>query len=98
MTTIIKLFDEKLAKVFDQLRVSSPVVYSIIIIIVFGVGGLLGSYQGELNLPEWVFSGPVNEIVEFLTALLLSSRTKRYMGAADDTGQGANVMNIDHDD
>lgn len=98
MESIIKLFDKKLAALFDKLRIASPTAYVILLIIVFGVPSFLENFTSvDIDIP-WLFNGIVDEIAQALIAIILSSRTKRYLDEADDSPEGAKVLSIDHND
>lgn len=81
LKNLLPLFTVQLANLFDKLRVASPLVYLIILAVVVGGGEFLrGSDTILVNAPEWL--DYVIIIVEVVTPILLSSRTKRHM----DTG------------
>lgn len=78
LRSILALFDEQIAKLFDKLRISSPLVYAIVLAVILGVGEFLRQYVGGLeSVPEWVQY--VIIFMEALSSILLSSRTKRHM-------------------
>lgn len=98
MTNLIKLFEKQLAALFDKLRIASPVVYLFIMILIFGTVGVIENVGDLANSFPWLFTGIVDEIFQAIIAILLSSRTKRYLWEADDSPEGLKVHDIDHDD
>ncbi len=72
MTDIITKF---LATLFDKLKVSSPILYTILIVLIWGV--LFAVQQGVLVLPENISS----YLLPILTLILagISPRTTRYV-------------------
>lgn len=87
---ILSLFTEQLAKLFDKLRISSPIVYLVVLgIIVGGAEVIKADPELIASLPEW--AGYVVTVVEVLAAILLSSRTKRHITAHQELVSGAQI-------
>lgn len=102
MTEIIKgllnLFNGKLATLFDKLRIASPVVYLLIIVLVFGGAAVLENFTGLSEEFPWLFDGVTDTIIEGLVAILLSSRTKRHIPKNPEDVESMAINDIDHDD
>ena len=98
MITLLKFFETQLATLFDKLRLSSPIVYLVTLLLVFGGVQVLENFGDLSEKLPWLFNGIVDEVLKALAAILLSSRTKRHLENADDHGTGTSVMDIDHDD
>lgn len=97
-TGLIKFFEGRLATIFDKVRVSSPILYLGIIVLVFGGSAAIENFTGLAEELPWLFNGVLDEVLKGLTAALLSSRTKRHIDGADDSGAGILVNDVDHDD
>lgn len=98
MTTLIELFKNQLATLFDKLKMGSPIAYLIVMVIIFG-GAAVVEHATELaDQFPWLFNTVVDEILKALVAILISPRTKRHMSKADDSAEGLSVLDIDHDD
>lgn len=97
MGTIIKFFDKQLAVLFDKVRLSSPIAYTLIIVVIFGGSALVENFSGLEEVAPWLFSAISNEVLQALVALLLSSRTKRHLEEPGDA-LGVQTFGIDHDD
>ena len=80
LKNLLPLFTEQLAKLFDKLRLASPLAYLIVTALIVGGGEFLrGSDTVLVNAPEWL--DYVIIVIEVLTPVLLSSRTKRHIVA-----------------
>ena len=81
LRNLLPLFTGQLAKLFDKLRLASPLAYLIVSAAVVGTGEFLrGSDTVLVNAPEWL--DYVIIVVEVMTPILLSSRTKRHIPSA----------------
>ena len=78
LRNLLSFFNTQLARAFDKLRVSSPLIYAIVLGVVFGLGEMIRTYIiGLETVPEWVEY--IIIIIEAITAVGVSTRTKRHM-------------------
>lgn len=98
LTGLLNLFKGKLAALLDKLKMSSPISYLILLVVVFGVAAVPEASPEMAEKFPWLDAGISKEIILFLVAFLTNPRTKRHMHEQDDDGDGFRVMDIDHDD
>lgn len=94
---LISLFDSKIAPFFDKIKTGSPLIYMILMVVIFGGTAFAENNTDLATVLPWFFDG-VDDILRALAAIVLSPRTKRHMHEADDGSAGVSVMSVDHDD
>jgi len=98
LTGLLNLFKGKLATLLDKLKISSPIAYLGILIVVFGIAAVPEASPEVAEKFPWLVDSISKEVILFLVAVLTNPRTKRHMHEQSDEGDGLSVMDIDHDD
>lgn len=91
------LFTEQLAKLFDKLRLASPIAYVIVTGLVAGAAHVVSNNPDLLaGAPEWVEYIVI--VISILTPILLSSRTKRHIPGEVEKQAGVQIKTLSADD
>lgn len=97
LKSILSLFTEQLAVLFDKLRLASPVAYLIVTALVVAGAEIVKSNPDLIaNLPDW--TEYVIVIIEVTVPILLSARTKRHIRSEQAKVQALGVDMRDFDD